>query len=91
MTTIRRTTTGAINRKLTSLGFEKLNNDNVGFEVHGSEDGTVFVVHHVYRLSTMEQELQAAGYVTERFEVRDWTKFLGKYCETFHVVGRVDA
>lgn len=90
MTTITKTTTGAITRKLSSLGFQKLDGQ-VGFEVHASDDGTVFVVHHVYRLSTMEQELQAAGYVTERFEVRDWTQFLGKYCETFHVVGRVGA
>jgi hypothetical protein len=93
MTTMTKTTTSAVSRKLSELGFIRYSSeDTIGFNVMSGYDG-IRVVNHVYghATGTAGQELEALGYVIEDHQHLDWTAFLDRRVETFYVKGRVGA
>lgn len=93
MTTIAKTSGSAVARKLNALGFDKYNsNFQIGFQVFQDMDG-ITVVNHTnsdYE-GTAAHELEAAGYLIANRAVRDWSQFLSRKVEVFHVIGRVEA
>lgn len=93
MTTMTKTTTSAVSRKLSELGFIRYDSeDQIGFSVLTGYDG-IRVINHVYghATGTAAPELEALGYVIEDLEHLDWTAFLDRRVETFYVRGRVGA
>ncbi len=97
MNTITKTTASAISRKLTSLGFLKLDG-TIGFEVYTDNDSekSIYAAHRVYdngQPDTFADELYRAGYEVETVVYRaafSWNA-PGVVTTTVRILGRVEA
>ena len=95
MNTITKTTAQAVSRKLSSLNFQKANEDGIGFAVFNTNGPIgygfeIAVIHTGYAPSTASKELAEAGYSVRVV----WTSFdeiTSRYNECFEVDGRVEA
>jgi hypothetical protein len=87
MTTMTTTTTAsAVSRKLSALGFQKLDNFGIGYVV-GIEDGRILVSNKTYSRGTAFVELSAAGYIVNVLS-RSECLVTGRHQEILEVLGK---